>query len=214
MTRRSSARFARPPKRLTRSGCSASRRWSGRGAVLGRRSPRGCGRVRTFRRARGVASDCAAMPRPTSIHVCSACGHETLPLGRAVPGLRRMEHAGRGGAGSAGPVGVGSRWRSAEGCRGGHAGRAARRRRGRAASVCRTGIGELDNVLGGGIVPGSLVLIGGAPGIGKSTLTTMVLANLHAAGRRDAVRVRRGVGRADPAARASACARGDAAESR
>ena len=47
-----------------------------------------------------------------------------------------------------------------------------------------TGIGELDNVLGGGIVPGSLVLIGGAPGIGKSTLTTMVLANLCAAGRR------------------------------
>jgi DNA repair protein RadA/Sms len=47
-----------------------------------------------------------------------------------------------------------------------------------------TGIGELDNVLGGGIVPGSLVLIGGAPGIGKSTLTTMALANLVAAGRR------------------------------
>ena len=48
----------------------------------------------------------------------------------------------------------------------------------------RTGIGELDNVLGGGIVPGSLVLIGGAPGIGKSTLTTMALANLVAVGRR------------------------------
>src|SRR6185312_14734826 len=47
-----------------------------------------------------------------------------------------------------------------------------------------TGIGELDNVLGGGIVPGSLVLLGGSPGIGKSTLTTMVLANLHGAGRR------------------------------
>jgi DNA repair protein RadA/Sms len=47
-----------------------------------------------------------------------------------------------------------------------------------------TGIAELDNVLGGGIVPGSLVLIGGAPGIGKSTLTTMALANLVAAGRR------------------------------
>ena len=47
-----------------------------------------------------------------------------------------------------------------------------------------TGIGELDSVLGGGLVPGSLVLIGGAPGIGKSTLTTMALANLTAAGRR------------------------------
>jgi DNA repair protein RadA/Sms len=47
-----------------------------------------------------------------------------------------------------------------------------------------TGIGELDNVLGGGIVPGSLVLIGGAPGIGKSTLTTMALGNLVQAGRR------------------------------
>ena len=47
-----------------------------------------------------------------------------------------------------------------------------------------TGIGELDRVLGGGLVPGSLVLIGGAPGIGKSTLTTMAMANLAAAGRR------------------------------
>jgi DNA repair protein RadA/Sms len=47
-----------------------------------------------------------------------------------------------------------------------------------------TGIGELDAVLGGGLVPGSLVLLGGAPGIGKSTLTTMALANLLAAGRR------------------------------
>jgi DNA repair protein RadA/Sms len=48
----------------------------------------------------------------------------------------------------------------------------------------RTGIGELDRVLGGGIVPGSLVLIGGAPGIGKSTLTTMALANMTEGGLR------------------------------
>ncbi len=47
-----------------------------------------------------------------------------------------------------------------------------------------TGIGELDRVLGGGVVPGSLVLLGGSPGIGKSTLTTMALANLAGAGRR------------------------------
>ena len=37
-----------------------------------------------------------------------------------------------------------------------------------------TGIKELDRVLGGGIVPGSLVLVGGDPGIGKSTLLLQV----------------------------------------
>jgi DNA repair protein RadA/Sms len=45
-----------------------------------------------------------------------------------------------------------------------------------------SGYGELDRVLGGGIVPGSLVLIGGDPGIGKSTLllqTANQLANRH-----------------------------------
>jgi DNA repair protein RadA/Sms len=47
-----------------------------------------------------------------------------------------------------------------------------------------TGIGELDRVLGGGLVPGSLVLLGGSPGIGKSTLTNMVLGHLQQAGRR------------------------------
>jgi DNA repair protein RadA/Sms len=41
-----------------------------------------------------------------------------------------------------------------------------------------TGIGELDRVLGGGLVPGSLVLIGGEPGIGKSTLVLQALASL------------------------------------
>ena len=45
-----------------------------------------------------------------------------------------------------------------------------------------TGIGELDRVLGGGIVPGSLVLLGGSPGIGKSTITASALGNLAAAG--------------------------------
>ena len=41
-----------------------------------------------------------------------------------------------------------------------------------------SGIGELDRVLGGGIVEGSFVLVGGDPGIGKSTLLTQVCANL------------------------------------
>jgi len=41
-----------------------------------------------------------------------------------------------------------------------------------------TGIGELDRVLGGGIVPGSMVLLGGEPGIGKSTLLLQTAANV------------------------------------
>ena len=119
------------------------------------------------------------MPRATTIHVCSACGHETprwagrcpgcgewntlieepvaAPSG---PGVRR-----RSGAAAVAPVALGDIAVDEQ-------------------ERLRTGIGELDNVLGGGIVPGSLILIGGAPGIGKSTLTTMALANLLAAGRR------------------------------
>ncbi|HZP82976.1 MAG TPA: DNA repair protein RadA [Chthonomonadaceae bacterium] len=41
-----------------------------------------------------------------------------------------------------------------------------------------TGIGEFDRVLGGGLVPGGLILVGGDPGIGKSTLLTQVAANV------------------------------------
>jgi DNA repair protein RadA/Sms len=48
----------------------------------------------------------------------------------------------------------------------------------------RTGSNELDRVLGGGLVPGSVVLIGGSPGIGKSTLMSAALANIQAAGGR------------------------------
>ena len=44
------------------------------------------------------------------------------------------------------------------------------------------GIDELDRVLGGGVVDGSLVLVGGDPGIGKSTLLTQVCANMARGG--------------------------------
>ena len=46
-----------------------------------------------------------------------------------------------------------------------------------------TGLPEFDFVLGGGIVPGSMILIGGEPGIGKSTLLLQAAARLEAAGR-------------------------------
>ena len=45
-----------------------------------------------------------------------------------------------------------------------------------------TGISELDRVLGGGLVPGSVVLLGGEPGIGKSTLLLQAAAGLTAIG--------------------------------
>src|SRR5207344_622754 len=43
-----------------------------------------------------------------------------------------------------------------------------------------TGISELDRVLGGGLVPASLVLVGGEPGVGKSTLLLMSLRAMSA----------------------------------
>jgi DNA repair protein RadA/Sms len=53
-----------------------------------------------------------------------------------------------------------------------------------AAPRMSTGIGELDRVLGGGLVAGSLVLLGGDPGIGKSTLLLQALDGIARAGRR------------------------------
>ena len=47
------------------------------------------------------------------------------------------------------------------------------------------GIGEVDRVLGGGLVPGALVLLGGEPGIGKSTLVMEIAAGGGTAARDD-----------------------------
>ena len=51
-----------------------------------------------------------------------------------------------------------------------------------AADRIDTGIGELNRVLGGGVVEGSMVLVGGDPGIGKSTLLTQLSANISRMG--------------------------------
>jgi DNA repair protein RadA/Sms len=122
------------------------------------------------------------MPRTSSIHVCSACGHETARWAGQCPGcgewntlVEEARPAARGGGGARSRRGAGGVAVTPVAL-----GSVATEEHERLS----TGIGELDNVLGGGIVPGSLILIGGAPGIGKSTLTTMALANLVAAGRR------------------------------
>jgi len=60
-----------------------------------------------------------------------------------------------------------------------------------------TDIGELDRVLGGGLVPGGVTLIGGDPGIGKSTLLGRPFGPPE-----DALRQRRGIGAPGRAARA------------
>ena len=65
-----------------------------------------------------------------------------------------------------------------------------------------TGLGELDRVLGGGLVPGSVVLVGGEPGIGKSTLLLQVAAGLrqpvlYATGEESAAQVRLRAARLD-----------------
>jgi len=130
------------------------------------------------------------MPR-TTVHVCSQCGlqsaqwHGQCPgceawntlVEERLPGPRAEARSGRGPRRLAG-VGNGS----------GPALRLAPRPLSEVGTApverMSTGIGELDRVLGGGLVPGSLVLLGGSPGIGKSTLTNMVLGHLQHAGHR------------------------------
>ncbi|MGH2916543.1 MAG: DNA repair protein RadA [Solirubrobacteraceae bacterium] len=134
------------------------------------------------------------MPRPNSIHVCSACGHETARWAGRCPGCGEwntlVEQVSPVGFGGDGGGGAGRRGGRGAGGRGGAAEAmpVAPVALGDVEAIDQdrlsTGIGELDAVLGGGLVPGSLVALGGAPGIGKSTLTTMALANLCAAGRR------------------------------
>ena len=134
-----------------------------------------------------------------STHVCSHCGHASPQVARAVPGLRRVEHARRGGAAA-------RRRRQTRAVRGRGAAQPVLLADVEAPAVARlaTGIGELDRVLGGGLVPGSLVLLGGSPGIGKSTLTAMALGNLAAAGPATLYVTGRGVGGAGEAARRAA----------
>jgi DNA repair protein RadA/Sms len=108
------------------------------------------------------------MARPNPVFICSSCGGETLkwqgqcplcgewnsleerrtPRGRTTPAAVAVAVSLTPGAASAGGARLG------------------------------TGQAELDRVLGGGIVPGSVILLGGEPGIGKSTLLLQVAAHV------------------------------------
>src|SRR5436190_6228407 len=119
------------------------------------------------------------MARSTTAFFCQSCGHESLTWSGRCAGCGEWNTLVEAPRPEAKPAGTGGR-RGASSA----AGKPVALRDVSAPAVdrLRTGIEELDRVLGGGLVPGSLILLGGSPGIGKSTLTGMALGNLGAAG--------------------------------
>ena len=117
------------------------------------------------------------MAKAHTQHVCTDCGHAEARWHGQCPGCGAWNTLVE----EARPAPSGKAVRSA----GAAPGRPVRLADVRAERLPRlpTGIGEFDRVLGGGLVPGSLVLLGGSPGIGKSTLTGMALGHLAGGGR-------------------------------
>lgn len=123
------------------------------------------------------------MPKLKTVFYCTECGNESpkwagrCPACQAwntlveEPAARTPRGGGRGGRGAARASGEGARPARLSEVEGAGAER------------WHTGLDEFDFVLGGGVVPGSLVLVGGEPGIGKSTLLLQVAARLEATGR-------------------------------
>ena len=117
------------------------------------------------------------MARSATVFTCSSCAHESVKWHGRCPGCEAWDtlvEEPRSPPPGGGPAGR----RSAKAIKPTPLGQVQAPRVGRLS----TGIGELDRVLGGGLVPGSLVLLGGSPGIGKSTIITSALGNLATAG--------------------------------
>ena len=116
------------------------------------------------------------MPRSTSRFVCQSCGAVSPKWGGRCDACGEwnsiVEEAITPRPGPAAKVGVGKRVAFVD-----LAGNAEPPPR------CPTGIAELDRVLGGGLVPASAVLVGGDPGIGKSTLLLQAAACVARTGR-------------------------------
>lgn len=111
------------------------------------------------------------MARSSPVFVCSECGGETLKWQGQCPhcsAWNSLEQRASGRTGSAAARSVPRALETAK-----------------APAEARLGSGqeELDRVLGGGIVPGSVTLLGGDPGIGKSTLLLQVAAHVAGAQR-------------------------------
>ena len=113
------------------------------------------------------------MAKSKTVFFCTACGNETPKWMGRCPGCgayntmeEHIEKPVSPGHAKSAPVGMGRRPQPISQIDSGDELRFS------------TGIGELDRVLGGGAVAGSLVLVGGAPGIGKSTLLLQICNSL------------------------------------
>ena len=103
---------------------------------------------------------------------CDACGEwntlgEEVAAPRAIEGGAARRKAGAGALGSGGAVAATPKLRDVIGAED---------------QRLQTGLNEFDFVLGGGVVPGSMVLVGGEPGIGKSTILLQVASQLEGMG--------------------------------
>ncbi len=123
------------------------------------------------------------MPKPRTIYICNQCGHESPQWYGRCPGCgtyNSLEEEITQASSDSPSRGVGS-WHSQQG-QSKPTNKPAKPRYSlrfdqitdRQVPRWESGYGELDRVLGGGVVPGSMVLIGGDPGIGKSTLLLQV----------------------------------------
>jgi DNA repair protein RadA/Sms len=108
--------------------------------------------------------------KPTSVYRCQSCGFQTGKWYGRCPDCSAFNTIVEEPVSPARETGAFGRRRSTSGSRPAESPRRLAEVTAGDAERVRTGIGELDRVLGGGVVPGSLVLIGGDPGIGKSTL--------------------------------------------
>jgi DNA repair protein RadA/Sms len=125
------------------------------------------------------------MARARTVFACAACGHRSPKwLGRCPEcgeWSTYSEEVERAEPAAGSPRSLGAR--AAPGAAPREPARPLDEVRADDAARTPTGISELDRCLGGGLVPGSLVLLGGEPGIGKSTLLLQVSAALARQGR-------------------------------
>jgi DNA repair protein RadA/Sms len=117
------------------------------------------------------------MARPSPVFVCSACNGETLKWQGQCPLCGEWNSLEQRVGSSRGPQGRGGQGGAPRALEAGSPRRLDAALRGIEQRLA-SGHEELDRVMGGGIVPGSVTLLGGDPGIGKSTLLLQVAATL------------------------------------